>query len=96
MKGISSNQEDLNNILKEMKNNFVKQRYHSSLISKHLERISLLNRIDLITENETPQKSNRTPLLVKYNRFLPNITKTIRKNWNILQVNRNFKRNFQK
>ena len=88
MKGISSNQEDLNNILKEMKNNFVKQKYRSSLISKHLERISLLNRIDLITENKTPQKSNRTPLLVKYNRFLPNITKTIRKNWNILQVNR--------
>ena len=40
-----------------MKTNFVKQRYHSSLINENLERISLLNRIDLITEKDTRQKS---------------------------------------
>ena len=66
-----------------MKNNFVKQGYHPSLINEHFERISPLNKIDLITEKETRQKSNRIPLVITFNRFLPIITKTIRKNWNI-------------
>ena len=33
-----------------MKNNLIKQGYNPSLINDHLERISLLNRIDLVTE----------------------------------------------
>ena len=70
-----------------MKNNFVKQEYHSSLISERLERISLLNRIDLITAKDTRQKSAIIPPVIRYNRFLPNITKTIGKNWDILQIN---------
>ena len=53
IKGISSKQEDFNNSLKEMKNNFVKQGYHPSLIKEHRERISLLNKIDLIKEKDT-------------------------------------------
>ena len=75
---ISSNLVDLNNS-------------HPSLIKEHLQMTSLLNRIDLITERDTRQKSDRIPLLIKYNRFLPNITKTIGKNWNILQIKENFK-----
>ena len=54
-----------------MKNNSVKQGYYSSFINKHLERISLLNRINLITEKDTPGKSDRIPLLITYNKFLP-------------------------
>ena len=40
-----------------MKSYFVKKGCYLSLINEHLERISLLNRIDLITEKDTPQKS---------------------------------------
>ena len=78
-----------------MKNNLVKQGYHSSLINEHLERISLLNRSDLISEKDTRQKSDRISLAITYNRFLPNITKTIKKSWNILQINENFKEIFK-
>ena len=60
-----------------MKNNFVKQGYG-------LERIRLLNRVDLIRGKDTRRKSNGIPLVITYNRFLPDITKTIKKNWNIL------------
>ena len=88
---ISSNQVDLNNSLKEMKNNLVKQGYDPSLINGNLERISLLNRIDLITEKDTRKKSDRIPLVIIYNWFLPIMIKTIRKNWNISQTNENFK-----
>ena len=86
-KWISLNQVDLNNSLKEMKNNFVKQGYHPSLINEHLERIRLLNRIDLITEKDTWQL-----LVDTCNRFLPNIAKIIR---NILQINENVKEIFK-
>ena len=37
------------------------------------------------------KKSDRIPLVITYNRFLANITKTIWKNWNILQINKNLK-----
>ena len=75
-----------------MKNKFVKQSYHPSLINEQLERISLLNRIDLITEKDTRQKSDRIHLVITNNQFLPNITETIRKNWNVLQINKNFQK----
>ena len=58
----------------------------SILINEHLERISPLNRIDLITEKDSQQKLDRIPLVITYNQFLPNTTKTITKNWNILQI----------
>ena len=35
IKPISSNQVDLNNSLKDMKNNFIKQGHHSSSINEH-------------------------------------------------------------
>ena len=44
-----------------MKNNFVKQGYHSSLINEHLETISLVKRIDLILEKETTKIRQNTP-----------------------------------
>ena len=75
-----------------MKSNFVKRGYHPSLINEHLERISLLYRIDLITEKDTRQKLDRTPLVITYNQFLPNITKTLKKYWNILRINKNFQK----
>ena len=57
--------------------------------------ITFLNRIDLSTVKDTRQKSGKIPLVITCNRFLPNITKTIRKNWNILQINKNFKEVFK-
>ena len=67
IKQISSNQVDLKNSLQEMKNNFVKQGYHSLLINENLDSISLLNRIDLITGKNTRQKPDRIPLIITYN-----------------------------
>ena len=77
-----------------MKNKFVKQGCHSSLINELLERVSLLNRIDLISE-DTRLKPDRIPLAITYNQFLPNITKTSRESWNTLKINENFKEIFK-
>ena len=80
---------------KWLRNSFVRPGYHSSVINRHLERISLLNKIGLITEKDTRQKSDRIRLVITYYRFLPKTTETIKKNWNILQINENFKEIFK-
>ena len=49
-----------------MKNNFAKQGYHPSLINERLKRISLLNKMDLITKQDTQEKSGRIPLVITY------------------------------
>ena len=43
---------------------------------------------------KTHSKNQAELLVITYNRFLPNITKTIQKNWNILQIHENFKEFF--
>ena len=91
---ISWNQVDLNNSVKAIKNDLIKQGYHPSLINEHLERINLLNRIDPITEKDA-KKIRQILLPITYNRFLPNIIKTIRKHWNILKINKNHKEIFK-
>ena len=48
-------------------------------MNEHTERISLLNRINLISEKDGPQKLDRVPLVITYDRFLSNIIKTITK-----------------
>ena len=39
--------------------------------------------------------STRIPLTTTYNQFLPNMSKIIRKNWNILSVSESLKKNLQ-
>ena len=38
---------------------------------------------------------NRIPLSITYNRTLPNISITVNRNWNILQINTEFHRVFK-
>ena len=40
-------------------------------------------------------RSKRIPLILTYSRFLPNLTAVVRKNWNILQTNKNLRELFQ-
>ena len=77
MKQISHSQTDLSSSLKEMKNNLINQGYHPSLINELLKRISVLSKVDLIAEKDAKKTTNRIPLVITHNRFLPNITKII-------------------
>ena len=61
-----------------MKNKFVKQGCHSSLINELLERVSLLNRIDLISE-DTRQKPDRIPLQLHITSFYQILPKPLGK-----------------
>ena len=50
-------------------------------ISKAFDR----NRKDLLTQNNEPKY--RIALAFTYNRTLPNVKETVKKHWNILQIN---------
>ena len=56
IKRVNLNQVNLNNNLKELKPNFIKQEWHPSLINEHLEKIYLLDRTDLITKKRYTTK----------------------------------------
>ena len=65
-------------------------------MDKHIKTDEKLDRNELIKGNKKDRPiSTRIPLEITYNRFLPNISKIIRKNWNILSVNRSLKNFFQ-
>ena len=48
-----------------------------------------------LLRKKTRKKLVRIPLVITYNRFLPKITKTVKKNWNILRTNEKLKEIFK-
>ena len=50
--------------------------------------------LSTLLRKKTHSKNQAELLVITYSRFLPNITKTIQKNWNILQIHENFKEFF--
>ena len=49
----------------------------------------------LFTCKEKMNNKNRIPLSITYNRALPNISKIMNRNWNILQINTEFHKVFK-
>ena len=50
-----------------------------------------------LTENKEKKKkkTNRIPLILTYNRTLPDVEKLTTNNWNLLQINKKFQDIFQ-
>ena len=62
----------------------------------NLEKVDKLVRDDLLQEKDQEQQNpKRIPLILTHNRFLPNLTAVVRKNWNILQTSKNSRELFQ-
>ena len=96
IKLICTSSKDFEHHRKELKERFLEQGYSSELLDKHIKTDEKLDRNELIKGNKKDRPiSTRIPLEITYNRFLPNISKIIRKNWNILSVNRSLKKIFQ-
>ena len=69
----------------------MKQGYDEKLVDDQLEKVDKLVRDDLLQEKQEQQDPKRIPLILRYSRFLLNLTATVRKNWNILQTNKNLR-----
>ena len=48
-----------------------------------------------LLEEKAKKQSNRIPLVLTYNRTLPNVKRAISNNWNLLHINQEFKDVFQ-
>ena len=66
----------------------MKQGYDQKLVDEQLEKEDQLVRDDLLQEKDQEQQDSKCiPLILRYSRFLPNLTAVVRENWNILQTN---------
>ena len=93
---ICTTSKDLYHHCKELKQQFLEQGYNSELLEKRIKTVEKLDSNKLIKGNKKQTLiSTRIPLAITYNPFLPNISKIIRNNWNILSVNKSLKRVFQ-
>ena len=95
IKRICTTSQDFEYHCKELRQRFLEQRYDSGLLDKYIITVQKLDRNEIIKGNkkDTPI-STHIPLAVTYNRFLPNISKIIRKKWNIISVNKSLKQFF--
>ena len=80
-----------------MTEKFLKQGYDQKPFDEQLEKIDKLVRDDLLQQKDKEQQDlKRIPWIsLTYSRFLPNLTAVVRKNWNILQTNKNLRELFQ-
>ena len=72
----------------ELKQKFMEKRYKSEPLVKHISTVEKLDRNEILKEKvrEKPKQTS-IPLTLTYNRFCPNISKVIRKRWNLLAIN---------
>ena len=72
----------------ERKQKYIEKGYKSDLLDKHISTVEKLDRNELLKERvrEKP-KQTCIQLTLTYNQFCPNISKVIRKHWNLLAIN---------
>ena len=74
----------------------MKQGNAQKFVDEQLEKVDKLVRDDLLQEKDQEQQDPKPiPLILTYNRFLPNLTAIVRKNWNILQTNKSLRELFE-
>ena len=70
----------------------MKRGYDRKVDEERLEKVNKLVRDNLLQEKDRkqqdPKRIKRIQLILSYNRYLPNLTAVVRKNWNILQTNK--------
>ena len=92
IKGICSTKKDFDHHSRELKERSLKRGYDRKLDDERLEKVNKLVRDDLLQEKDReqqdPKRIKRIQVILTYNRFLPNPTAVVCKNWNILQTNK--------
>ena len=64
---------------------FKERGYPENLINKQLDKVKNMKRKKLLSTNKRTIQY-RIPILITYNRYLPNILKVITKNWSFLEM----------
>ena len=77
-----------------IKQKFLDRQYKEEVLDQQIKKVDRIERKELFTCKEKKNK-NRIPLSITYNRTLPNTSKIVKRNWNILQINTEFHGVFQ-
>ena len=81
IKRICSTKKDFDHNSRKQKERFLKQGYDQKLVDEQLEEVDKLVRDDLLQEKDQQQQDpKQIPLILTYNRFLPNLTAVVCKN----------------
>ena len=89
IKIICSKTTDFEHHLQELKERLVNQGYNKKPINQQFSKVKTTDRNELLkekTDDKEPQ--NKTPLVLTYNRILPNIRNIVRKHWSIVNISR--------
>ena len=78
--------EDFRSNAETLKNDLVRRGYDEETVSQEIERAKNLDRNQLLTYKEKTQ-SNRIPLIVTYNKAMPNLNRLINSTWEHLLIN---------
>ena len=90
IKRICSTKKDFDHHSRKLKERFLEQGYDQKLVDEQLEKIDKLVRDNLLQQKDQEQQNPKhISSILTYSRFLPNLTAVVRKNWNILQINKN-------
>ena len=89
IKSIYSKTTDFEYHLQELKERHVNQGSNKKSIDQQFSKVKTLDRHELLREKTHDQETqNKTPLVLTYSRFLPNISNIGRKHWNIHNISR--------
>ena len=94
LRRICSTNNEFQDSCDKLRNKLLERGYKQQEINKGIERTKTLDRRKLL-EEKAKKQSNRIPLVLTYNRTLPNVKRAISNNWNLLHINQEFKDVFQ-
>ena len=94
LRRICTEKNDFLELAEKLKNDLVNRGHNSDKVSAEISRAGNMNR-DLLLTYKPKVETNRTPLIVTYNKRLPNLKKIIDDTWNTLQINETEKEKFK-
>ena len=94
LRRICSTNNEFQDSCDKLRNKLIERGYKQQEINEGTERTKTFDGKKLL-EEKAKKQSNRIPLVLTYNRTLPNVKRAISNNWNLLHINQEFKDVFQ-
>ena len=89
IKRICSETSEVIKHLKELKDAFIKRGYQSKILDHHFERAMSVDQKILLENKDKPTSHGNLPLVLIFNKTLPNIKNVLDKDRHILSINGN-------
>ena len=94
LKAICSTSTEFDKNCAIIRQKFLDRQYEEEVLDEQIKKVDRIERKELFTCKKN-NNTNRILLSITYNRTLPNISKIVNRNWNILQINTKFHGVFQ-